>query len=78
MNNSLFCRYRAAGAEVIAVLVNSRTGCVERASVDEAYMDITDEVKRRLDNMSTFAVEKDYLPNTIVAGFDSVVDENQG
>jgi DNA polymerase eta len=63
-------RYREAGAEVIDVMVNSNVGCVERASIDEAYIDMTDEITRRL-NISSFAVQKNQLPNTIVAGFES-------
>lgn len=36
--------YREAGAEVIAVLSRLCQSC-ERASVDEAYLDLTEDVK---------------------------------
>jgi nucleotidyltransferase/DNA polymerase involved in DNA repair len=63
-------RYREAGAEVIRVLVNGQVGCVERASIDEAYVDLTDEVQRRL-NVHGFSVLAQQLPNTVVAGFET-------
>ena len=68
-------RYREAGAEVIKVLVESRVGCVERASIDEAYVDLTDEVNRRLSS-SDCIVTSELLKNTVVAGYQ--VDETDG
>lgn len=38
-------QFREAGAEVMEVLAEF-TGNLERASVDEAYMDLTDEIDR--------------------------------
>ena len=42
------------------------SNCVERASIDEAYIDLTEEVKRRLD----IKPEPDQLQNTFVVGHD--------
>lgn len=44
-------KYRDAGKEVAAVL-QTFTGLLERASVDEAYLDITEKVQSRLLEMN--------------------------
>ena len=44
-------KYRSAGADVAAVL-QTFTDLVERASIDEAYLDITDVVVKRLKEMN--------------------------
>lgn len=44
-------KYREAGKEVATVL-QKFTPLLERASVDEAYLDITDEVVKRLEVMN--------------------------
>jgi DNA polymerase eta len=63
------CRYRDASVEVINVL--KEFSCVvERASIDEAYLDVTDEVERRL---LTFCIS-DYCANlqdTFVVGWNN-------
>lgn len=65
-----FCfRYRNAGAEIIDVLARY-CACVERASIDEAYLDLTAEVEKRLND--DLVIKPDDLPNTIVAGLDSI------
>ena len=71
------CRYREAGAEVIDVLAR-HSDCVERASVDEAFIDLTAEVEKRL--ASGFIVTPDHLPNTVVAGLDkeTLGEESKG
>lgn len=61
-------RYREAGAEVIEVF-SKFSSCVERASIDEAYIDLTDEVEQRLAVMGE-KVTQDLLPNTHVIGFE--------
>lgn len=73
----VYCRYRDAGAEVIDVLAQ-RSDCVERASVDEAFIDLTTEVEKRLTD--GFIVTPDHLPNTVVAGLDNKTstDESKG
>lgn len=60
-------RYREAGAEVIEVL-SQFSKCVERASIDEAYIDLTDEVNKRLTHITQ--VTPDQLPNTHISGYD--------
>ncbi|ELT99496.1 hypothetical protein CAPTEDRAFT_172544 [Capitella teleta] len=60
--------YREAGAEVIEVLTGF-SKCVERASIDEAYVDLTDEVHKRLAGMEeNQEISPDWLPNTYVLG----------
>lgn len=70
-------RYREAGAEVINVL-SQFGGTVERASIDEAYIDLTDVVDkiisqgRKCEYLST-----DRLSNTHVAGWPSEYKEHE-
>ena len=64
---NILCRYRDAGAEVIDVFMR-HTGCVERASIDEAFIDLTDDVDRRI--RSGFFPTAENLWNTVVAGMD--------
>ncbi|KAH0540570.1 DNApol-eta-like [Cotesia glomerata] len=62
-------RYRAAGKEVIDVL-KKHCNVIERASVDEAYLDITDLVDKKME--SVFGQPKDLvtqLENTYVVGY---------
>lgn len=44
-------KYRKAGKEVATVL-QTFTAALERASVDEAYLDITEQVQKRLLEMN--------------------------
>lgn len=60
-------RYRDAGREVIAVL-NEFSPCVEKASIDEAYLDLTEVVEKRATK-----VKPSDLRNTFVVGYP---DEN--
>ena len=62
-------RYREAGAQVIGVL-NKFCSCVERASVDEAYIDMTTEVTERMTQMTCSSVDISQIPNTFVEGYD--------
>ena len=71
-------RYRQAGAEVIETLMGMGLKCcVERASIDEAYIDLTEEVEERLRN--GFKSDPSFMKNTIVAEYtgqsDEVVDD---
>lgn len=69
------CRYRDAGREVAAVLCEF-SKCVEKASIDEAYIDITDIVNQRAaDNI---AVTADQLMNTFIVGFTSQNNNDEG
>ncbi|XP_030234254.1 DNA polymerase eta [Gadus morhua] len=60
--------YREASVEVIEVM--SRFAVIERASIDEAYMDLTDAVQLRLKNMTAGErMDPDLLRNTFIQGF---------
>lgn len=61
----IYLRFRDAGKEVINVL-SKFSDCVERASVDEAYIDLTEEVKRRMDKRA----QPELLQNTHIVGFE--------
>ena len=65
-------RYRDAGAEVIEVL-SRFCRCVERASIDEAYLDLTEEVEEKL--RAGEAVTSSDLRHTHVVGWEAK-DEN--
>ena len=62
-------RYRSAGAEVITIL-SRYSSCIERASVDEAFLDITDHVLARMGEMEFRQVQPTDLPATHVAGHE--------
>lgn len=66
-------KYRDAGKEVAAVL-QTYTGLLERASVDEAYLDITDRVMDRLKQMNdgNFSLSADKLENTFAVGYEYI------
>ena len=49
---------------------------VERASVDEAYIDLTEEVQKRMRALSGEQVRGNELPNTFVVGHGD--DKNGG
>ncbi|KAK9299150.1 hypothetical protein QLX08_007767 [Tetragonisca angustula] len=72
-------RYRSAGREVINV-IKEHCDIIERASVDEAYLDITDLVSKR---MSTNLISSKHLikqlSNTFVVGYskDGKNDEEE-
>ncbi|XP_071834937.1 DNA polymerase eta-like isoform X2 [Apostichopus japonicus] len=61
-------KYREAGAEVINVLMQFSKK-VERASIDEAFIDLTDEVEARLSQMGEHPISLEMLPYTHVAGW---------
>ncbi|CAH1973587.1 unnamed protein product [Acanthoscelides obtectus] len=60
-------KYREAGNKVAEVL-QTFTNLLERASVDEAYLDITEAVEKRLNNES-HNIDVDKLINTFVVGY---------
>ena len=62
-------KYRDAGKEVIEVLLTFKGAVVERASVDEAYLDITSMVQERMES-SRSRIEEDDIPNTYVVGVE--------
>ncbi|KAM8859541.1 DNA polymerase eta [Spinachia spinachia] len=59
--------YRDASVEVIEVM--SRFAVIERASIDEAYMDLTVAVQQRLKNMTDRPIEPDLLRATYIQGY---------
>ncbi|XP_034937142.1 DNA polymerase eta [Chelonus insularis] len=62
-------RYRVAGKEVIDVL-KKHCSTIERASVDEAFLDITDLVDKKMSEMLTPSIDlADKLSNTYVIGY---------
>ncbi|KAL7890399.1 hypothetical protein AOLI_G00026570 [Acnodon oligacanthus] len=59
--------YREASVEVIEVM--SRFAVIERASIDEAYMDLTASVQERLKDLTTERIEPHLLKTSYVQGF---------
>ncbi|XP_036429593.1 DNA polymerase eta-like [Colossoma macropomum] len=59
--------YREASVEVIEVM--SRFAVIERASIDEAYMDLTASVQKRLKDLTTERIEPHLLKTSYVQGF---------
>lgn len=53
--------------EVIEVM--SRFAVIERASIDEAYMDLTASVQQRLKDMTSQDIKPDHLKSTYIQGF---------
>lgn len=62
-----FSSYREASVEVIEVM--SRFAVIERASIDEAYMDLTAAVQQRLKNLDNIQIEAHLLKATYVQGY---------
>ncbi|KAM8947695.1 LOW QUALITY PROTEIN: DNA polymerase eta [Pelodytes ibericus] len=60
-------KYREASVEVMEVM--ARFAVVERASIDEAYMDLTDAVQKRLREAGTGAISEEVLQTTHVQGY---------
>eukprot|EP00079_Xenopus_tropicalis_P013540 XP_002942198.3 PREDICTED: DNA polymerase eta [Xenopus tropicalis] len=59
--------YREASVEVMEVM--SRFAVVERASIDEAYIDLTDSVQKRLREMGVAPIPGELLKTTYVQGY---------
>uniref|UniRef100_A0A8B9V1T5 UmuC domain-containing protein n=1 Tax=Anas zonorhyncha TaxID=75864 RepID=A0A8B9V1T5_9AVES len=59
-------RYREASAEVMEVL--SRFAAIERASIDEAYLDLTGSARDRLRELRGRPLAAQLLPTTFVQG----------
>ena len=66
--------YRKASAEVMKVM-SQFTSVIERASIDEAYLDLTDRVKDYIDKMTNREIVLSDLPSTHVAGYDLSINE---
>jgi len=51
--------------------------CVERASIDEAYLDVTKEAEERLKSLTSSGVSVDQLANTFVEGWEVNEEETE-
>ncbi len=60
--------YRRASMDVMTVL-SRFSSIIERASIDEAFLDITAMVEKRIDGLGFNEVNPNSLPSTHVAGF---------
>ncbi|XP_034041445.1 DNA polymerase eta [Thalassophryne amazonica] len=67
--------YREASVEVIEVM--SRFAVIERASIDEAYMDLTAAVQQRLKNMTDKQIDPHLLRTTYIQGYPRHSTEQQ-
>ncbi|KAJ0067116.1 hypothetical protein NL108_012800 [Boleophthalmus pectinirostris] len=65
--------YREASVEVIEVM--SRFAVIERASIDEAYMDLTSAVQKRLKDMTNQQIDPHLLKTTYVQGYPQNVSD---
>ncbi|KAI4875787.1 hypothetical protein NFI96_018331 [Prochilodus magdalenae] len=68
--------YREASVEVIEVM--SRFAVIERASIDEAYMDLTASVQKRLKELTTERIEPNLLKTSYIQGFPLSTSELSG
>ncbi|XP_004846542.1 DNA polymerase eta isoform X1 [Heterocephalus glaber] len=59
-------KYREASVEVMGVM--SHFAVIERASIDEAYVDLTSAVQERLQKLQGQPISADLLPTTYVEG----------
>lgn len=59
-------RYREASVEVMGIM--SRFAVIERASIDEAYVDLTSAVQERLRKLQGHPISADLLPTTYIEG----------
>ncbi|XP_075411153.1 DNA polymerase eta isoform X2 [Tenrec ecaudatus] len=59
-------KYREASVEVMGVM--SRFAVIERASIDEAYVDLTNAVRERLQKLEGQPISADLLPTTYIEG----------
>lgn len=61
--------------EVIEVM--SRFAVIERASIDEAYMDLTAAVQQRLESITGRQLDPDLLRTTYIQGFPQSPPEEE-
>ncbi|KAM4835292.1 DNA polymerase eta isoform 1-T2 [Thomomys bottae] len=59
-------KYREASVEVMQIM--SRFAIIERASIDEAYIDLTSVVQERLQKLQGQPILTDWLPTTYIEG----------
>lgn len=55
----------------------SRFAVIERASIDEAYMDLTDAVQQRLKDMTDKQIEPHLLRTTYIQGYPQSLSEEE-
>ncbi|XP_059483876.1 DNA polymerase eta [Neocloeon triangulifer] len=67
-------KYRDAGKEVINVICQF-SSAVQRASVDEAFLDLTEAVDKRMNGNTQVSVE--HLMSTHVVGFESKLEDKE-
>ncbi|KAL1771963.1 DNA polymerase eta isoform X1 [Sigmodon hispidus] len=59
-------KYREASVEVMEIM--SQFAVIERASIDEAYIDLTSAVQDRLQKLQDHPISADLLPSTYIEG----------
>ncbi|XP_073938198.1 DNA polymerase eta isoform X2 [Castor canadensis] len=59
-------KYREASVEVMEIM--SHFAVIERASIDEAYIDLTSAVQDRLQKLQSQPISADLLPSTYIEG----------
>lgn len=69
-------RYREASVEVMGVM--SRFAVIERASIDEAYIDLTSAVQERLQKLQGQPISADLLPTTYIEGLPQGLTTAEG
>uniref|UniRef100_A0A8C5WRR6 DNA polymerase eta n=1 Tax=Laticauda laticaudata TaxID=8630 RepID=A0A8C5WRR6_LATLA len=68
-------RYREASIEVMEVM--SRFAVIERASIDEAYLDLTQAIQERLKKMKGQHIPVEHLGTTYIQGFPNNLEEEE-
>lgn len=71
---SFFLRYRDASADVFRVL-NANFKLVEKASIDEAYLDLTDDVQKLKEQKIQLTIND--FPTTHLAGFTTKTEDER-
>ncbi|XP_036724508.1 DNA polymerase eta [Balaenoptera musculus] len=69
-------KYREASVEVMEVM--SRFAAIERASIDEAYVDLTSAVQERLQKLQGQPLSADLLPTTYIEGLPQSLTTAEG
>lgn len=69
-------KYREASVEVMGIM--SRFAVIERASIDEAYVDLTGAVRERLQELQGQPISADLLPRTYIEGLPHSLTAAEG
>ena len=72
-------RYRDAGREVVDVL-HQFSSCIQVASIDESYLDITEAVEERMQQITEMeiGVQLEKLPSTFIIGYSDDKSNDEG